>query len=466
MGGQLKTPSFLFRVAPPKLSYPTGSNDENINAHFVRSALGYLRSSTYVRDVIDWDPRPHPFYQFQPLTAFAASHGFPNFVFEPSSTLATLQWVQKISPQFATELRVLYNFGGIVSYANINERIYHIIYGWLNHATVGGDVHMLSGIDASDGIFDGITLLRVVLDSLQIVRTEDVGLQAQRFSRKITSAVFVMQPGGMRAYLGIIDQHRLALINIKRPLTDAEILGRVKHHLLGKHDAIDNVFREMRLEERKSGIETTFEMAKVQLTDAYRYDVPDSDKTEKSPPVSANFTPTLPGEDGPKKRPRGGAPSHFKKKRRKFPKGSCPNCPESTTHTINFCYKEARKKKGLPASEQWCTFHRNASHWESECSRHPQNAHLRHKNRRAAFVQAEVQKQIKAMIAQPRQSPINVKRPSPPRTAPLALSDQDHAGPPPDYTNADQEATAKKIHALISRLGNAGKSKLRDLLKS
>ena len=33
---------------------------------------------------------------------------------------------------------------------------------------------MLAGIDASDGIFDGVTLLRVVLDSLQIVLTDDV----------------------------------------------------------------------------------------------------------------------------------------------------------------------------------------------------------------------------------------------------------------------------------------------------
>ena len=91
-GDNLKTPTFLFRVAPPKLRYPTGSNDENINAHFVRSALGYLRSSTYVRDVIDWDPRPHPFYQYQPLTAFATANGFPDFVFEPSSTLSTPSW--------------------------------------------------------------------------------------------------------------------------------------------------------------------------------------------------------------------------------------------------------------------------------------------------------------------------------------------------------------------------------------
>ena len=93
-GDNLKTPTSLFRTAPPNLKYPTGSLDDNINAHFVRSALGYLRSSTYVRDVIDWTPRPHPFYNYEPLTIFSAKHGYPDFVFQPSSTLATLQWVQ------------------------------------------------------------------------------------------------------------------------------------------------------------------------------------------------------------------------------------------------------------------------------------------------------------------------------------------------------------------------------------
>ena len=65
-GPDFKPPTSLFRMSPPKLKYPTGSIDENINAHFVRSALGYLRSSTFVRDVIDWDPRPHPLYYNEP----------------------------------------------------------------------------------------------------------------------------------------------------------------------------------------------------------------------------------------------------------------------------------------------------------------------------------------------------------------------------------------------------------------
>ena len=184
--------------------------------------------------------------------------------------MQTLQWVESISPDFAQQLRLAYNFGGIISYSNINERIYHVVYGWLNHSTVGGDVHFISGVDASDGIYDGVTLLRVVVDSLQIIQTKDVALKAQRYSRKISSTVFVMRPGGMQAYLGAIEQHRLALINIDRPLSDAEILGRIKTALAGKHKCIDSVFRDMRLAERKTGIETTFESAMIQLIDGYR----------------------------------------------------------------------------------------------------------------------------------------------------------------------------------------------------
>ena len=71
------TPTFLFRVAPPKLQYPTGSVDENVNA---RSALGFLRSSTHVRDVIDWDPHPHSLDKFPPLKKFVTAQArFPEF---------------------------------------------------------------------------------------------------------------------------------------------------------------------------------------------------------------------------------------------------------------------------------------------------------------------------------------------------------------------------------------------------
>ena len=118
----------LFRMSPPKLRCPSGSTDDNVNLYFVRSALGYLRSSTHVRDVIDWDPRPHPFYICEPLKAFYAKQGHDSFEFDPSKTLATIHWVESMSADFGNELRTLYNFGGVLSYSNINERIYHTVF--------------------------------------------------------------------------------------------------------------------------------------------------------------------------------------------------------------------------------------------------------------------------------------------------------------------------------------------------
>lgn len=283
---------------------------------------------------------------------------------------------------------------------------------------------MLAGIDASDGIFDGVTLLRVVMDSLQIIRTDDVALQAQRFSRKITQAIFVMMPGGMQEYLGIVDQHRLALVNIKRPLSDAEILGRVKTTLQTKHEAIDAVFREMRIEERKFKVETTFKVAKARLSDAYRYDVPDSAKTEKPPTaILANFTPAgavPPGRNNnqsrwKRKREEGPPP---RRKRRSFPAGSCKNCPDSTSHTIDYCYKVKRKEKRLPVAEQWCTSHTESAHWDSECRRHPHNRKNRKQYARASLLEAEVTKQITAMVANTNAPRVSVTRDSPPSDGP------------------------------------------------
>ena len=121
-------PSSIFSKSPPSLSYPTGSTDENKNLHFIRSALGYLRSSSYVRDVLDWDPRPHPFYHLESLKQFVATQGFPDYTFDPSQTLATIHWVESKSPEFVTELSKILNFGGTVSYGNIIEQIYHTVY--------------------------------------------------------------------------------------------------------------------------------------------------------------------------------------------------------------------------------------------------------------------------------------------------------------------------------------------------
>lgn len=295
------------------------------------------------------------------------------------------------------------------------EQIYHTVYSWLNHETIGGDRHLLSGIDCNDGVFDGITLLRNVIDSLHIVRPEDSVLQAQRYSEKISEAKFIMRQGGMRAFIGEVEQHMLALNNIGKPLSDAEVLGRVKRQTTGKHAQIDRVWRDLRIESRKTNTETTFLAAKSALINAFTYDVPTSDKTET---VKANFTPRDPTGDQegiPKKRARGDGNSRGRNQKR-FPKGSCKNCPEATNHTTYYCYLEIRKRRNKPKDEIWCTVHKRGVHYDSECRRHKRkgNKYRRGEDNKntskddaktAAMLAMSLKSQIDALVASTKQPP-------------------------------------------------------------
>ena len=56
-----------------------------------------------------------------------------------------------------------------------------------------------------------------------------------------------------------------------------------------------------------------------------------------------------------------------------MPKGSCKNCPESTSHYTNECYITTREKMGLPPGWQWCLFHKRGTHYEHLCKRHTPN---------------------------------------------------------------------------------------------
>ena len=41
--------------------------------------------------MIDWDPRSHPFYYYPPLIQFVLTQGLPDFEFDISKTLITLE---------------------------------------------------------------------------------------------------------------------------------------------------------------------------------------------------------------------------------------------------------------------------------------------------------------------------------------------------------------------------------------
>ena len=264
----------------------------------------------------------------------------------------------------------------------------------------------------------------------------------------------------MQAYLGEIDRHRIALINIDRPLTDAEILGRVQSTLTGRHSQIDKCFHDMRIESSKTGIETTFTVAKTQLIDTYRYDVPDSAKTEKKKPTHIDANLLKNADDGnnnnsPRRRPQ--------RRRHTFKKGSCKHHPDATDHTTSHCYLEIRAKKGLPAGEKWCDVHARGTHYDSECRRHPGNSKRKRnpsKQVDAAMVAAAVKEQISLLFSHADKA--NHTVPNPPREASPNPSGREQTGPPTDT----RMPTAENVFALISKLDDHGKHKLKTLLKS
>ena len=110
----------------------------------------------------------------------------------------------------------------------------------------------------------------------------------------------------------------------------------------GKHDKLDEAISKLRTQAGISGVPTTFVQARNVLTDIFDFEVSMSVKTEK-PLVPANFA-----YAGTKRKGDPDKDKRRKRQRRQFPKGSCKNCPNATDHTSNFCFKDHRKKMGLP----------------------------------------------------------------------------------------------------------------------
>ena len=71
----------LFKFAPPKLVYPSGSRDEDVNKRFITRMDQYLSQSFIVRRVIIGE-RKHPFAEYPRLNQYWQSHGYPDYTFD------------------------------------------------------------------------------------------------------------------------------------------------------------------------------------------------------------------------------------------------------------------------------------------------------------------------------------------------------------------------------------------------
>ena len=160
-------------------------------------------------------------------------------------------------------------------------------------------------------------------------------------------------------------------------VSESYLLRRTYMAISEKHSKLDDALAELRRVAGVSGVPTTYAKAYDYLVDTFDFEIPDSAKTMTAvPKVPANFGGTQPpakrkiGNDKPRVDQDDDKP---KRKRKSFPKGSCVNCPESTSHTTPYCYKTRRKKMGLPNGWKWCTKHRFGTHYDHMCRRHAPN---------------------------------------------------------------------------------------------
>ena len=351
----------LYKASPPKLKYPGGSRDENINKRFLKRMDMFLNKNFLVRSVLRGDT-PHPFSTYDRLKQYWHKLGYPDWVFNTSETFATLNAI-KINGHLAfhAELSELLWFGGVVSYGNIMSEVYTIIYEWVDDE----DFIDLEGLCEEQ---DGITFRKVIIGSLRIIRVHHKQEIINNLYDKLDAVKLCMRPGGMLGYFSQLRKFRLQLNQQGERVSDSYLIRRTKLAVKGKHPKLDDVIADLRRKAGTSGSPTTFNCLKDSLTDTFIFEVPDSKKTEKPTPIPVNFAGNgKPGagndSENPKKRRR----------KRKFPKGSCPRCPESTTHTGEYCYKTVRERMGLPPGWQWCLQHKEGIHYEHLCKRHAPN---------------------------------------------------------------------------------------------
>lgn len=353
----------LYKVAAPKLVYPAGSRDEDINSRFLKRMDMYLFKNLNVRAVLIRS-RPHPFTGHTRLVEYWAANGVPNFTFDTSKTFTMLQQIDdKGHSNFYNELCQILWHGGATSYGNIMRETYAVIYDWIP----AEDFPDVEGLCEDD---DGVTLRTVVRRSLRVVRLKHTQAIVERLYHKLDSATLVMRPNGMTGYFAQLKKFRTRMKAQGEQVSDKYLLRRIKIAVAPKHDSLCKALADLRTEAGKSGIPTPFDKVEDVLTDCFDFQISDADKKEK-PKVPVNLATSDPLAG--KRRPSDDKDDGGKRKRRKFPKGSCKNCPESTRHTTEYCYKTIRKRMGLPNGWQWCTKHKYGCHYEHLCKRHAPN---------------------------------------------------------------------------------------------
>ena len=344
----------LFKAEPPKLVYPAGSRDEDVNKRFTKKMDHYLFKSVHVRNVLI-GKRPHPFRNYDRLTEYWRTRGLHDWVFRNDQTFATLSAIKDNGDvDFHDELVELLWFGGSVSYGNIMRQVYAILYGWID------DDHLpdLEGLCEEN---DGITFRTVIIDSLRLVRVKHTQEIINSLYEKLDGTKLVMRVGGMAAFFGRLNHLKRKMKQHHEIVSDTYLLRRTRLAVAHKHKKLAEALANMRKDAGISKVPTKYDDAVDTLTDTFDFEIPIEDKNEKAPKVRVNYAGKRKTENGK---------GHNKRNKRVFEKGSCTHHPEATDHTTDYCWITKRERKGLPPGFQWCTVHDKGIHYEHKCNRH------------------------------------------------------------------------------------------------
>ena len=323
----------------------------------------YLFKCYQVRAVLV-GTRPHPFIGYSRLQQYWAHQGKKQWQFDKTKTFQMLQAVEQNGhADFHHELLELLWFGGVLSYGNIMRETYSIMYDWIDPT----DMVSIEGLCEED---DGPSLRQVIISSLRIIRVNHTQAIISSYYDELDALSLVMCQRGMASFFAQIIKIRSKLKDYNEVLSDDFLLRIVYKALAGKHKALTDKISDQRTTAGRTKIPTTFEDAKDQLMDAFDFEIPDDEKCEQPPTISANYA--------GKRRQPGTNDNNFnngkgKRRRRNLPKGSCTNCPESTSHYTRECYLTIREKMGLPPGFQWCLYHKKGTHYEHTCKRHAPN---------------------------------------------------------------------------------------------
>ena len=241
---------------------------------------------------------------------------------------------------------------------------YAILYSWIKPQD-------LPDIDGLCEVDDGVTFRQVIIASLRLVRTNHTQELISREYVKLDGAALIMRPGGMTAFFGKLNKHRLKLKEHGETVSEAYLLRRTSLAIVGKHKSLIDAMKAMRKLAGATGVPTTYSHARDNLIDTFQFETPDSAKNEQVPsaPITdANFAG---GKPEPEKRKRDSDKDYRNSRRRRnrnLPKGSCKYCPNSTSHYTTECYVTIRKQKGLPNGWQWCLVHKKGTHYDPPLS--------------------------------------------------------------------------------------------------